>query len=389
MMLLCLAGRARASAGGIEGVLFYDRGHFWIELSFRDGGARAEAPPEPEPADFTIVNLRAGSRPFRPSGVEIVGLADGGSVIVLKSSKFKPRSCYRITYRAGDGTDLVAASVCDPFSAVPGSRECSSKGFFRRYIAPAFSRSGECYNLNRFKFEYDLSAEESSSDIVIQPRFEAGGLTIEPSLEHRETTYDLGGSRGTRAAEREFALTLERLSWVGELGFLFSGGYRHERASLQSGSADSTVYSHSLVVEGYVRLDNLFDSVNRYCISVFKGVDVGFGYAWYASNNEEIWGTTDFDRITPFLKARMTWTLLYGFQFSYSLESYWPSSLGDRFEEFHSLRLRLLLRDVLAGYARRHYHPDLEIALDTGRRLPLFEEEEKVSVGFTFDLFPW
>ena len=56
---------------------------------------------------------------------------------------------------------------------------------------------------------------------------------------------------------------------------------------------------------------------------------------------------------------------------------------------FHSVRFRLLLRDVLPAQTGRTYHPDVEFAYDAGKRLPLFAEEEKVSIGFTFELYPW
>jgi hypothetical protein len=51
--------------------------------------------------------------------------------------------------------------------------------------------------------------------------------------------------------------------------------------------------------------------------------------------------------------------------------------------------VRLLLRDALAGPEGRSYHPDLELAVDWGRRLPFFDREERILLGFTFDLYPW
>ena len=154
-------------------------------------------------------------------------------------------------------------------------------------------------------------------------------------------------------------------------------------------TGDSVRYAHSIRVTAFARLDNLFDSVNRHCLSVFKGIDLGFGYAWYRSNDEEVWGESELESTTPYAIVRATWTLVYGLQFSYALESYWPSTLNERFEEFHVLRVRLLLRDLLEKEQRKSYHPDLEFSLDDGRRLPLFEREKRVSIGFTFDLFPW
>jgi hypothetical protein len=86
---------------------------------------------------------------------------------------------------------------------------------------------------------------------------------------------------------------------------------------------------------------------------------------------------------------RLTWTFLYGLQFSYALESALQSEHGDGFEAFHKTSLRLLLRDLLEREERRPYHPDLECAYESGRRLPFFEREEMITIGFTFDLFPW
>jgi hypothetical protein len=123
-------------------------------------------------------------------------------------------------------------------------------------------------------------------------------------------------------------------------------------------------------------------------VSVFKGVDLGFGYAWYRSNNEEVWGSGNFERVTPIASARATWTVLYGFQLSYAVDTYWPTSLNESIEAYHSVRFRLLLREVFAGPSRKAYHPDLEFSYDTGKRLPLFQQERMVTLGFTFDLYP-
>jgi hypothetical protein len=89
------------------------------------------------------------------------------------------------------------------------------------------------------------------------------------------------------------------------------------------------------------------------------------------------------------VNLRGTWTFLYGFQLSYWLQTFWPSVLANGPTSFQSVRFRLLLRDVLPAQEGRAYHPDVELAYDTGKRLPLFEKEEKISIGFTFGLYPW
>ena len=139
----------------------------------------------------------------------------------------------------------------------------------------------------------------------------------------------------------------------------------------------------------FIRLDNLFDGLNRHCVSVFKGVDIGFGYAWYASGGEEVWGGKVAESGTAMMAARLTWTLLYGLQVSYGIESALPSGLAERFETYRTVKVRLLLRDLLEREERRPYHPDLEFVYESGRKLPLFEREKRIALGFTFDLFPW
>ncbi|MCK4235836.1 MAG: hypothetical protein KAX38_01875 [Candidatus Krumholzibacteria bacterium] len=372
-----------------EGAFFFDRGHYWIEITFYDAKGKNILPAEPKTSHFEVVNFTEGGKPFKPSRIEVFRLDDKKAVLILSSGRFKGKGCYRVTYRPGDDVEMVIDSICDPFHFEPGVNECAGKRFFRRYVAPAFSRSGDIYSLNQFKYEYDMSAEKSRSNLLLRPCFETKGWGLEPYFEQDRTVYHIDRSGETDAGRRKFGVEISKSVWVRELRFSLSAGYDHERSLLSLADTDSTLYTQSLVVEWSVRLDNFFDSINRHCLSVFKGIDVGFGYAWYQSDDEEVWGETDFERTTPFLKARFTWTILYGFQLSYSVESYWPGSLEGEFEEFHSVRFRLLLRDVLARPSRKLYHPDLELAFDTGRRLPLFEEERKASLGFTFDLFPW
>ena len=367
----------------MEGLLFFDRGHYWIEVHL-------EGWTGPSPGDRELFTIIDGSGSiFSPSRVEVLEWMDDRGVIILSSGRLKGRSCYRVLLDAGEGMSLETGTVCDPFFRAPEAKECAAKRFFRRHIAPAFSRSGEAYRLNRFSYGYDLSGDRSRTDLVINPLFEIGGWDIEPSFEYREKSFMRKETDDLPVFERAAGLDLSRSGWAQGLGLRLICSYDHERFLLRAPAGDSVRYAHSIRVTGIVRLDNLFDGLNRHCLSVFKGIDLGAGYAWFVSNDEEVWGEGGMESTTPFLLVRATWTLLYGLQCSYSLESYWPSTLNERFEEFHALRVRLLLRDLLEKERRRSYHPDLEFVLDTGRRLPLFDRERRISVGFTFALFPW
>ena len=322
------------------------------------------------------------------SRIEILEWELGSGVLILSSGRLKGRDCYRVFFESSAGS-VETAPICDPFRQEPGESECAAKRFFRRHIAPAFSRSGKSYRLNRFSYAYDLSLESARSDLVVNPVFDIGGWGIEPSFEYHETAYEAAGTGDLPVMKRIAGLDLSRSGWAGGLGLELEASYRHERLLLRAEAGDSVVYAHCIRAAAFVRLDNLFDSVNRHCCSVFKCVDLGFGYAWYRANDEEVWGSGGLESTSPFTVARATWTLFYGLQLSYALESYWPSSLNERFEEFHSVRVRLLLRDLLEKERWRSYHPDLEFSFDGGRRLPLFEREKRLSIGFTFDLFPW
>ncbi len=389
VLLVCISrGYAAAGISRAEAVVFFDRGHYWIEVTMTVDGGRA-ADLTLERSRFRIDCLDSGKGPFVPSRVEVVRMDAGTVVVVLSSGRLRGRRCYTVRYIPDDGEEVLIGPVCDPFSVVPGEEPCGPKRFFTRYIASAFSRSGDVYRLNQFRYEYDLSAERSHSCLVIEPEFSFGGWSIAPSFEHERVTYRLEESGKTPASLRRSGLSLSRAEWVGDLRMKLAARYGHVRSEFSGEDGGNRIFSHDLTVEGSIRIDNLFDSINRYCLSVFKGVELGFGYAWYHSNDEEVWGSDDFERTTPLARARFTWTFLYGFQLSYCLESFWPDELGDRFEEFHSFRLRLLLRDVVERPSNRWYHPDLELVVERGRRLPLFEEEERISLGFTFDLYPW
>jgi hypothetical protein len=378
------ADSAAAAVGvGMEGVFFFDRGHYWLEIHLT---GLEDGPPDDKKL-FRITDDSGNE--FTPSRMEVLEWENGEGVLILSSGRLKGRACYRVLFDTEKGERIETPPVCDPFHQVPVESECAAKRFFRRHVAPAFSRSGESYRLNRFSYGYDLSLERSRSNLVISPLFEIGGWGIEPSFEYRESAYEEEDSDGLPVRERRAGLDLSRSGWAGGIGLWLTASYDHERLILREDFGDSVRYAHSIRIAAFTRLDNLFDSVNRHCSSVFKGVDLGFGYAWYRSNDEEIWGEGGLESTTPFAIVRATWTVFYGLQFSYALESYWPSTLNECFEEYHAFRARLLLRNLLEKERWRSYHPDLEFSLDEGRRLHFFQREKRVSIGFTFDLFPW
>ena len=370
----------------LAGSAYYDRGHYWIELIL---GGIGEGPPPPELLDKKNFEItRIGGEAFHPSRVELLDWEGEEGILLLSSGRLKGRACFSVAIELDSAVTIETEPFCDPFYYEPGAEECSTKCFFRRYIGPAFGRSGDGYNLNQFKYEYELDGETSQAALTIQPSFEIGGWGIEFSFDQHRTRYETNGERSL-VGNRTAGLEISRSGWAGWLGSRFSGSYRHERSRVQAVGGDSTLYGQDIRIIALARLDNLFDHVNRHCVSVFKGVDIGFGYAWYVSSDEEVWGEGGIESTTPLLLLRFTWTLLYGLQFSYALESTLPSELGDSFEEFHTAKIRLLLRDLLEREDWRPYHPDLEFAYESGRKLPLFEREERITIGFTFDLFPW
>jgi hypothetical protein len=384
LSLVALCPGARGEAVTADGILYFDRGHYWIEITLQ---GRIDALPPIAAALFEIVESNDSS--FRPSRVEILEWTSGRGVLLLSSGRFKGGRCYRVLLKTGPSETLGTDPICDPFYHDPRETGCSSKRIFSRYVARAFGRSGEVYRLNRFSYDYEFGTDRSQSNLAVSPCFDLSGWGIEPSFEQRETVFEDGGAGEMPVSTRALGMGVSKSTWAGDLGLKLACSYRHERSLLHEVGGDSVIYAHSAKVGATVRLDNLFDGINRYCVSVFKGIDLGFGYAWYLSNDEEVWGEEELESTTPFMIVRATWTLFYGFQFSYALESYWPSTLNDRFEEFQSVRVRLLLRDVLEKERRKPYHPDLEFSFDEGKRLPLFQREKRISVGFTFDLFPW
>lgn len=383
-IFMLLSSSARSEEIAARGVLFFDRGHYWIEITLE--GPLGELPPA-RASRFEIVETGGGT--FKPSKIEAIEWERTKGIVILSSGRLKGGTCYRVRFETGPSDTLETDVMCDPFYYTPGKNGCPCKRFFTRYVARAFAKSGDVYRLNRFGYEYELKSDRSQSNLVISPFFDFSGWGVEPSFEQRETVFDGMEAGELYASQRSAGIEISKSTWSKDLGIKLAGSYRHERSLLHAERGDSAIYSHSITIGATVRLDNLFDSVNRYCVSVFKGVDLGFGYAWYLSSDEEVWGKGGIESTTPFMIVRTTWTVLYGFQISYALESYWPSTLNERFEEFHAVRVRLLLRDLLEKEHRKPYHPDLEFAYDEGRRLPFIGREEKVSIGFTFDLFPW
>ncbi len=388
LFIILLTGSALQGAEPeVWGTIYFDRGHYWIELTIERMGGGSPPPALLDKKNFEII--RIGDEAFRPSRVEVIDWEMGEGVLLLSSGKLKGRACYSVAVELDSALTISAEPFCDPFLYEPGAEECATKSFFRRYVAPAFGRSGDGYGLNRFKYEYELHDGESKTALTLQPSFEIGDWGIELSFDQHETRYETMSGDRSPTSKRTVGLEISRSGWAGLLGARFSGSYRHERARVQAADGDSTLFGQDIRILALARLDNLLDTVNRHCVSVFKGVDMGFGYAWYASSDEEVWGEGGIDSTTPLLLLRFTWTFLYGLQFSYALESAFPSELGERFEEFHTVKFRLLLRDLLEREERRPYHPDLEFVYESGRNLPLFEYERRITVGFTFDLFPW
>jgi len=389
VFFLIAASAACTAQVSVEGALFFDRGHYWVELAFRNAAGGDATPRGAAPAQFEITKLGGTAERFRPSKVEIVSGERGGPVVVLSSGRLEGRSCYRVTYLAPEADPVVIDSICDPFLVPPAGKECRNKAFFRKYVAGAFRKDGDAVDLNRFKYEYDFSDEKASSSLVLEPRYRTHGFSLEPLFEQSAVAYSLPGKGKTPALRRALSIAVSKAAWVRDLRLSVSTRYRYDRSAFDFAAGDSVVATRSVAVEGRVRFDNLFDRVNRHCLSVFKGVDCGFGYAWYQSDRDGFRNASRFNRTAPFANIRATWTVLDGFQLSYSLQSFWPASTGDEFTAFQSVRFRLLLRDALPAQVGKAYHPDVEFAYDTGKRLPLFENEEKISIGFTFALYPW
>jgi hypothetical protein len=359
-----------------ESAVFFERGHYWIELGLSSEADTFESV-DIGRSDFVIIDQATGES-FNPARVETVSGSGSGRFIVLSSGKLKGKRCYMVSYRS-EASGREFGPVCDPAGKEPTPVDGGAAGFFRDCIAPAFSAYGEEYRFNKLSVGYDFTSSKGSTDIAVEPVFGRGRFSVIPFFAHDGTTYTSGSVERTVSRMRTGIDAAVR-GWTGPVRLSFEGGYMYDRESSYYGSIRT---ANSLRCAGLVRLDNLFDPVNRHAVSVFKGIDVGAGYAWYDST-EAGGGLSDGG---PLLIARVTWTLAASLQLSYGVEACYPES--DAWQYWQSARVRLLLREALDRPEGRSYHPDLELAVDWGRRFPFFDREERILLGFTFDLYPW
>ncbi len=368
-----------AGAGSLftgESAVFFERGHYWIELGL-SAAADTIGSGDLDRRDFTITDDETGES-FDPSRVEILSGGDRGRFVVLSSGRLKGRTCYSVSYGNGEAA-MRLRSICDPAGREPSHARGGVAGFFRDNIAPAFSAYGEEYRWNRLSAGYDFTSSRGSTDIAIEPGFGRGWLSVTPFFTHDGTTYTSGGVERSTSRMRSGVKAAAR-KWTGLVRLSIEGGYVYDRESSYSGSIRT---ASSAMAAGTVRLDNLFDPLNRHAVSVLKGVDLGAGYAWYDSTE----AGAGLSEGGPLLIARATWTLAASLQLSYSVEACHPD--GGDWNYLQRARVRLLLREALGRPEGRPYHPDLELAVDWGRRFPFFEREERILLGFTFDLYPW
>jgi hypothetical protein len=361
-----------------ESAVFFERGHYWIELGLSSAADTFESS-ELGRRDFVITDKTTGES-FNPSRIEIVSGGESGRFVVLSSGKLKGKRCYLVSYGSG-ASEREFGPVCDPAGKEPSPVDGGAAGFFRDYVAPAFSAYGEVYRFNRLSVGYDFTSSKGSTDIAVEPVFGQGWFSVIPFFIYDGTTYTSGDIERTVSRMRTGIDAAVR-GWTGPVRLSFEGGYTFDRESSYYGSIRTASSARAV---GTVRLDNLFDPVNRHAVSVFKGIDAGAGYAWYDST-ESGGGLSDGG---PLLTARVTWTFAASLQLSYGVDACYPDSGGEEWQYWHRARVRLLLRDALAKPRGRSYHPDLELAVDWGRRLPFFDREERILLGFTFDLYPW
>jgi hypothetical protein len=356
-----------------EAAVFFERGHYWIELGLASGSDAFE----PDKRDFLITDRATGAS-FNPSRAEVVSGGGSGRFIVLSSGKLKGKRCYTVRY-GKDAQAVEFGPVCDPAGKDPSPVDGGAAGFFRDHIAPAFSTYGDEYRFNKLSVGYDFKSSRGSTDIEIEPVFGRNSFSVIPFFTHDGTTYMSEGEE--RAVSRmRTGIDAAVRGWAGPVRLSLEGGYLYARDSSYYGSIRTASSGRAVAA---ARLDNLFDSVNRHAASVFKGIDIGAGYAWYDST-EAGGGLSEGG---PLAIARITWTLAASLQLSYGVEACCPES-GD-WHYWNRTRVRLLLRNVLAKPEGRSYHPDLELAIDWGRRLPFFDREERILLGFTFGLYPW
>jgi len=367
-----------ASAGSMftgENAVFFERGHYWIELEL--SAADTLETGDLDRHDFLITDEETGES-FDPSRVEIISGGAGGRFVLLASGRLKGKSCYTVSYGEGASAQEMR-SICDPFGSEPSSAAGGAAGFFRDHIAPAFSACGEEYTWNRLSVGYDFTSSRGSTDIAIEPSFGKRWVSVTPFFTHDGTTYMSGGIERDVSRMRA-GISAAARKWAGPVRASLEAGYLYDRESSYSGTVRT---ASSARAAGTVRLDNLLDPLNRHAVSVLKGIDLGAGYAWYDST-EAGGGLSEGG---PLLIARATWTLAASLQLSYGLEACHPG--GGEWSHWNRVRVRLLLREALGRPEGRPYHPDLVLAVDWGRRFPFFEREERILLGFTFDLYPW
>ena len=390
LIILCaIPDYISASVFSGEGALYFDRGHYWIELPLVHPADDSSMVEDFSKEQFVIIDSDDEDTVFSPSRVEVVDTDSGKKVVILSSGKLKGRKCYRVIFRSKEHEDTRLGPVCDPFYYGSEGTGSEPEGFFKRYVASAFSTEGEFYRFNRLSYGYDLSSERTMSEIEIEPEFGNSVLKISPFFNYDRVAYSKDAGTGRETARRKAGLDLSSSFRAGMMKYSTFFEYSHLREEESTGIEKELIYSQSISASMVVRSDNLFDRVNIDGASVFKGIDLIFGYAWFDSSRADPWKTDEFGRNSPFLKGRATWTVCSGMQFSYAVESYWPSSISGKAERMHRFRIRLLLRDLLESPGGRSYHPDLELGVDRGRRFPFFKFEEKVFLGFTFELYQW
>lgn len=380
---LAIASPASVSAWepAAEAALFFERGHYWIELRIEAFGTGGDTI-APARDDFEI--REEGGEPFRPSRVEL--LRDGdGLYAVLSSGRLRGKRCYLVDCAVAPDDMRTVGPVCDPAGREPAERR-GAAGFFARSIAPAFSLSGEEYRLNRLSIDYDFTPEKATASIDVAPVFEAAMFRFAPFFSSGETTYRPGSEGESSVSRRRAGAAAGAGGWTGPVRIAVEAELAEEHESSSSVPGTSTALSTTSRALLRVRLDNLFDRINKHGASVLKGIDAGSGWAWYTAPGRP--GLDRLDLSAPLVTGRVTWTLLSVLQLSYDVEACRPDGAGE-WTAVHRVRARLLLRQALAPPGGRSYHPDLELSIDAGRRLPRLEREESVSLGFTFDLFPW
>jgi hypothetical protein len=364
--------------------LYFERGHYWIELHVAAGDSSVSIEP-PARSAFSITEVGTGAASFSPSRVELVTDESGARFVILSSGRLKGRRCYSVVYDPGGEDEIVFETACDPAAVEPSPPGNQGARFFRKHIAPAFTVSGEEYRFNKLALGYDFTSEKVSSEIMIEPIFEIGPVSINPFFSYDATTYD-SGSESERSVERsKYGFSLGTALWAGGVRWSLESGYSDDRNESTGPAGESVERAGSARAALWIRLDNLFDRANRHGISVLKGIDLGFGYFWYDS----VSGGGDLEMTAPLAAARLTWTVLAGLQLSWSTEACFPEGSEGSTEFYNRFRARLLLREALTGPEGRSYHPDLELAVETGRRPPFFGEERRITLGFTFDLYPW